>query len=312
MYVKKILRKITPLSIRKAIYYIRTIPNLKKEIADLRKDLLYFKVLQYYEHHPSAEFESEISYLKKNGSITPFPYKQIKPIGSIEGGFDDNNQMAYILHQNKKLFFPEGWSLEGARQVYANYIAIENILGGGYSERSPHQYLTETFKIEEDDVVIDVGAAEGLFLLDVIDKVKRGYLFEPDPGWLLPLKATFKPYMHKVVIIEKHAANDDSVRETKLDSCVEADADNVFIKMDVEGYEQQVLSGAENLLMQKKDVKVACCTYHKNDDAQHLKNFFEQKGFQTEFSDGYVLFPYDEQIKPPYFRRGMIRAFKVT
>lgn len=308
--MKKLLRKLVPLELRKIIHAVRSMPELRKEIADLKSDLLYYKVLHYHEYNPSTEYESEISYLKQHGKITPFPYHQLKSITTVETGFDEKKQMPYVMHGEKKLFFPAVWTVEGAKHMYTNYITTENILGGGYTEKAPHQYLTENFVVKQNDIVIDVGAAEGLFLLDVIDRVKKAYIFEPDPGWLTTLKATFEPYMHKVTIIEKYATNQNSATEATLDSCIDDDADSIFIKMDVEGYEQQVLSGAQKLLTQKKDIRVACCTYHRHDDAQTFKNFFEEKGFQTEFSDGYMLFPYDDQIKPPYFRKGMIRAYK--
>ena len=308
--MRNIIRKIIPLSVRGKIYEIRNVSNFKKEIVQLKSELFYYKVLTYFNDNPSADYRDETAYLKETGKLTAFPYRQLQTISNIEGGYDKVKKMPYVLHNNKRLFFPAEWSLNGAKHVYANYIETENILGGGYSEKAPHQYLTEDFNINENDIIIDVGAAEGLFLLDIIEKIKKAYIIEPDRGWLKTLRATFEPYRDKVTIIEKYATDIDSISETKLDSCVDARGQSVFIKMDVEGFEQKVLCGATNLLAQK-NVKVACCTYHKQNDALELDNFFRNKGFQTAFSDGYILFPYDENIQPPYFRKGMIRAQKI-
>lgn len=40
-------------------------------------------------------------------------------------------------------------------------------------EDSPHKYLTKDFNVENSDVVVDVGVAEGNFSLDIIDRVKK-------------------------------------------------------------------------------------------------------------------------------------------
>jgi 16S rRNA A1518/A1519 N6-dimethyltransferase RsmA/KsgA/DIM1 with predicted DNA glycosylase/AP lyase activity len=65
-------------------------------------------------------------------------------------------------------------------------------LGGGYMEKMPHQYQTSYFQVKKNDILLDVGCAEALFSLDVIDKVKKVILFESDSVWFDPLKATFE------------------------------------------------------------------------------------------------------------------------
>jgi len=278
--MKKLLRKIVPLELRKIIHAVRSMPELRKEIAELKSDLLYYKVLHYHEYNPSTEYESEISYLKQHGTITPFPYRQLKPLATVETGFDDKKQLPYVMHAEKKLFFPAAWSAEGAKHMYTNYITTENILGGGYSEKAPHQYLTENFVVKQNDIVIDVGAAEGLFLLDVIDRVKKAYIFEPDPGWLTTLKATFEPYMHKVTIIEKYATNRNSATEATLDSCIEDDADSIFIKMDVEGMSSMYWAELRNYLHKNKIYGLPAVLIIEMMMHKHLKNSLKNKGFK--------------------------------
>lgn len=310
MSMKTILRRIVPLQLREKIHYFRTHHQVKQQVADLKTELLYYKVLYHHEANPSPEFSAEINFLKQHASLTPFPYKQVKPSPSVEAGMDTEKGMPYVLHAGKRLYFPAGWSVDAARQMYLNYIVTENILGGGYTEKAPHQYLSDDFQLSENTLVVDIGAAEGLFLLDVIDRVKSAILFEPSQGWLVPLKATFAAYADKVTIIEKFATNRDSATEARIDSCIKPGNEPIFIKMDVEGYEQLVLSGAEKLFTESRDIKVACCTYHRQDDAQKLQEYFESRGLTTAFSEGYMLFPYDDQIAAPYFRKGMIRATK--
>lgn len=120
--------------------------------------------------------------------------------------------------------------------------------------------------------------------------------------------ATFEPYQDKVTIIDKFASNKDSANEITLDSCLKNETGNIFIKIDVEGGETKVLNGAKSVLKRLDDIRVACCTYHKHDDASLFEKFFKDLNYQTEFSDGYMLFYFYDNLKPPYFRKGVIRA----
>lgn len=44
-------------------------------------------------------------------------------------------------------------------ETYYRYILLEQ------DEKSPHRYLTSEFDVSEGDVVVDVGVAEGNFLI---------------------------------------------------------------------------------------------------------------------------------------------------
>jgi hypothetical protein len=164
--------------------------------------------------------------------------------------------------------------------------------------------------IEQGDVLLDVGGAEGLFLLDNIDKVSKGVIFEASPVWKTALEATFSEFKQKVDIIYKYVSNTDDENNISIDTyCADISAP-VFLKMDVEGYEKLVLEGAQKTLKEHKGIKVACCTYHKDGDAQMIKQFLEKLGFQTEFSTGHMLYYADRDMKPPFFRKGLIRGIK--
>ncbi|NBB22942.1 hypothetical protein GVN20_26535 [Runella sp. CRIBMP] len=286
---------------------------LSNKLRNTRLELLYFKVLDYYSKNPNPSLENELNYLKDLGYISAFPYKRLKSVGNIICKYDQNKKMPYVLHTNsKKLYFPETWTIESMKSQYLNLVETENILGGNYLEKAPHQYQTEYFYAKSTDIVLDIGAAEGLFSLEMVDKVKKIYIYEADDLWVKALKATFEPYQDKVVIVNKYVSDKDSKNEITLTNSLKNESlEGVFVKMDIEGDEIKVISGNKSIFDKLIDIRIACCTYHKKDDAQNIKSLLDFMGYSTEFSDGYVLFFWDENIQAPYFRQGMIRAKKV-
>lgn len=256
------------------------------------------------------EYKAESSYILKNG-VTIFPYDVIDEVPFFESGIDDSLQLPYVCHKGKRLYFPRTYSIEQCIGMYRSYIGEECLLGGHYREKQPHQYLTDTFDIEAGDVLIDVGCAEALLSLDSIEKVSRVYLFESDPVWIPALKATFKDYLEKVVIINKYVSDRDTETTITLESALrEEHGKQLFIKMDIEGAEIEVLEGSREYLTERQHVKLVCCTYHKQHDAEDIPRLLTEMGYEYEFSDGYMLYYLDVNMQYPYFRRGLVRARK--
>ncbi len=288
------------------------IEELKYELTLVKYDLLYHKIVDYFNNNSMLEYKEEVDYIKKLGRVVVFPYEQTKTVNEVNGGFDQDRQMPYVIHgSSKRLYFPEHWSLDRAKSTYVNYVQVENLLGGNFQTKSPHQYQSPTIFVKDGDLVIDIGAAEALFSLDIVDKARRVIIIEPEKMWINPLKATFAPYKDKVRIINKSISTIDSEDTVTLTTCLMAEASEaIFIKMDIEGYETTVIGTNKDFFNKNINLSVACCTYHTVDDATILKNYFENYNFNTEFSEGYMLFYTDEAISPPFFRKGMIRASK--
>jgi hypothetical protein len=297
--------------------------NLKKEISITQEDLLltkqklkitqqellYFKILNYYEINPNDKYKNELIFLKDIGCISLFPYRQIRKLEDVIVGFDDNKRMPFVIHNGDRLYFPESWSLSKVKENYISLIEEQSILGGNFLEKSPHQYQSEIFCVNKGDIVLDIGAAEALFALEVINLASKVYIFESEKMWAKPLEATFEPYKNKVVIINKMVSGVDSENEITLETALMNETPkSLFLKLDIEGSESLVLEANKHLLNKDIDIKVACCTYHKNEDEEYLKFFFNQIGYKSEFSDGFMIYVHDENIRPPYFRKGLIRA----
>lgn len=99
------------------------------------------------------------------------------------------------------MYYPASWSVEKIQEYHPfnEYTCFD--------ESSAHKYLTEDFDVNQNDCVADIGAAEGLFSLAIVDKVKKIYIFEGDNIWLKPLNATFRDYQDKIVIINKYVSD---------------------------------------------------------------------------------------------------------
>ena len=155
-------------------------------------------------------------------------------------------------------------------------------------------------------VLYDVGAAEGLFSLLLVDKCKKIYLFENDHRWMKCLNMTFAPYKDKVEIISKTVG--DGQNGMCLDDFCEDKEFPGIIKMDIEGYEASALRGMDKLLDSNNDLTMLICTYHRQDDWDQFEKLLKNKGFNVSPSDGYFWHMPDPM--PPFFRHGIMRAVR--
>lgn len=255
------------------------------------------------------KYANEINNLLKQGCFKNYPSHNTKSF-EVQAFYDKKYKMPYVLHAGKKLFFPRGYSVQQAMQSYSGYINGDLILEK-HENGSPHQYQSADFCVKDGDVLIDVGCAEALFALDAVEKASKIYLVERDPKWIKALKATFEPYSNKVVFVRKLITDRNSKNTITLDTLLKNEVhSSLFIKMDIEGYEVPVIKSSQDFLKQNIDICLACCTYHKNNDAIELEKQFKELEYTTEFSNGYMLFIRYDQPVYPYFRHGVIRAKK--
>ena len=269
------------------------------------------KIIGYYMVNPELhnEYNHELKYIKNSDDFI-FPYKKIKNIAEpILAEVDLEINMPYVIHNGRRLYFPSQMKLGHAKDTYRNFIENEGILGGGYREKEPHKYESDTIRVEDGDVLLDIGCAEALFTLEHIEKIKKAYLVESDPYWADALNATFKPYADKVTIVKKFISDKDTEESITLETLLKNEkTDNVFIKMDIEGYEHLVIKSSVKFLAGKKNAKIACCTYHRDNDFNEISTVLKENGFSVETSDGYMIFPFGGELQPPYFRKGVLRA----
>lgn len=272
------------------------------------KKKLRNNIINFYKNSSEVTIEQKkvLTFLENNPvEIFPYDFRNNYSIDEINVLLDIESGLKYVMHYGKKLFFKRNATDRSIKNLYYGLQLDQD-------KDSPHSYIAENFNLNSDDVLADIGAAEGNFSLTHIEKIKKVYLFENNPEWIEALEMTFKPWKNKAEIINKFVTNSDSDNDISLDSFNLKNKDITFIKADIEGEEENLLKGASDFLRQNKSLKIVICSYHKHDDETILKEILSNNNFQVEASNGFMIFIYDKFIKAPYLRRGVLRAVKNT
>jgi FkbM family methyltransferase len=203
------------------------------------------------------------------------------------------------------LFWPPNFSVDRLDQVIAE----------SFDESDWHYYQKEHTKVEDGEILLDIGTAEGLFPLMVVDKCSHIYMIEPSTSFYGCLQNTFEAYSDKVTIWNTAVGNEDgliSFDENELEGMISADSsinkiaiariDSLFkpeqrityLKADIEGFELEMLKGAENVIKMHKP-KIAITTYHIPNNPDEIISLI--KSYVPEYKY-YVKGIYEKTPKP--------------
>lgn len=278
------------------------------QFLNITENKYYFykqSILNRYAETEDEEIKNIIAYVKKNG-LQVFNYDFSTEYKDIEviPVFDDERRLFYVVHKEKKIYFSKKYDSVEKVAEYYRYLLMEQ------DADSPHRYLTKAFCIDEGDVVVDVGVAEGNFSVEIIDKVKKLYLIEADDDWIEALRATFEEYMDKVVIIKAFISDYDEGIISTLDTLISEPVN--FVKMDIEGNEWDALRGAKELIGRSSKLKIAACVYHQDPDQILIETLMDEYGMTHETSKGYMWFPWTarQACISSKFHRGLVRGMK--
>lgn len=270
----------------------------------------FFRKLQLitrYKNCEDVEIKEILNFLEdRDLRVFNYPFVDLYEKQNYKIEYDSDKGLFYTYYFNKKMYFSRAFKEKEKVKGYYQSICIEQDMD------SPHRYLTDTFAVPENAIVVDAGVGEGNFALSIIDYVKRIYLFEPDDGWIEALKYTFEPYKDKVVIINKSVSNYIAGKTTTIDKEIEEEQID-FLKMDVEGEEVYALEGTRRLISNSKHMKCVICTYHQEFAYEIIRQFLISQQFNIETSKGYMWFFLDSYngMRAPILRRGLIRAEKI-
>lgn len=279
--IAQIYRSIIPASIRQSIYdqflgaFLHFIRHFDVHLKS--KLMLLFGWLL-----PKTEENQALSFIGKNGLTSyPHPYSLEYKNKKIEVLTDKSNNLPYVIHNGKNLYFPHSFSTEKIQTLYISLITEQD-------PRSAHRYV-KSYEELKNKTLLDIGSAEGIFSLDSIEFLEHVFLFEYEDFWQEPLKATFKPWADKVTIIRNYVGDKNEGIIIKIDDFLKDKSHhNLFLKMDIEGAEQMALKGALNTLKNGKNINVAICTYHNPSDPKEISELLHNLGYKYEFTEGFL------------------------
>lgn len=252
----------------------------------------------------SYEQQEVVKYIAQNGVkmyCYPFFDEYMEKTYSVSQ--DVKSGLYYGIYAGHRMYLSRKYDTQKKAEQYLRYIYMEQDC------RSPHCYLAGDFQVGEGDIGIDIGAAEGVFALDVIGQVDHIYLIEADAGWCEALSWTFQEWQQKVTIIQGSVSDSEEGGQIVLDKLF-GNRQIDFMKMDIEGAEKRALTGAQRLLG-KSMPKLAVCTYHRKADYQDISEWLSRKGYSVKCSGGYVVCQGDwelECLADVDFRRALIWA----
>ncbi len=255
----------------------------------------------------SEEMQRVIDYISRKGvRMYCYPFYDEYEEKKFRLVYDPGQGLYYGVYLGHKMYLSKKYDTQLKAENYFRYICMEQ------DRMSPHCYFAGDFNVQNDDVGIDVGAAEGAFALEVIDRVEHVYLIESDIDWCAALALTFQPYKEKVTIINGFVSDGQDKNQIFLDSLF-GDRKIDFIKMDIEGAERKALLGAEKII--EKDMpRLAICTYHHASDNSWIGDWLIGKGYKVTNSAGYVLCQGEwelDNLSEVDFRKALLWAERV-
>lgn len=267
--------------------------RLRKQYAGVQKDIKdkeLIEVLNYLNNKPLRMY--------------CYPFYEEYLYRKTEIQFDADAGLFFGIYENKKMYLARRFDTEQKARAYFNTVIMEQ------DSRSPHCYWNDENMQAVRGTAVDVGAAEGIFGLKIIEQLEHLYMIEMDEEWIEALKLTYAPYKEKVTIICKFVGNSDKENNVKLDTLFPY-TNISCIKMDIEGAEVEALQGAQNIL-QRCNVEVVACTYHHKADNEIIKAFLENKGYFCKNSNGLVVCQGDWELEKNEtgFRKALIFAHK--
>jgi FkbM family methyltransferase len=209
--------------------------------------------------------------------------KALSNVESIENSGD--NLKVRLKKIKDPLFWPKKYNAE----------SLYLVVGETFDTHDWHFYEHPVTPVGKNDVVLDLGAAEGLFSLKVINRCMKVFLIEPNPSFLAPLRLSFAPYLEsgKATIINCALGNTEGVVHLhdeggsstvgasgiectirKLDTLFEKENKIDFIKADVEGFELEIFKGAATII-RKHRPKIATTCYHEGNDHVEIISFIK-------------------------------------
>ena len=184
----------------------------------------------------------------------------------------------------KVLYLPKTMPLYNLSMVI-----VENLYADDW-----HYYEVPETRVMPDDIVLDCGAAEGLFSLQAMERARQIIAFEPLPLWVACLNRTFAGTRNVRIVPKALGSNEKTgfLQQGVLNSSVGRNSTGIpvdivsvdhwfstagleridYIKGDIEGFELEVLKGAKQIIRLYKP-RIALTTYHDGNNWREILDF---------------------------------------
>lgn len=194
----------------------------------------------------------------------------------------------YVVYQLKGLNRPLYWPRKFSHSLF--YWMISET----FRNRDPHFYEIPETTVHKGDIVADCGAADDLFSLTLLGRVKHCYLIEPLLEFQQALNKTFscvrgfeilpvalgeqpgKLYLKEASIMSTIGETGSRVVDVEtIDRLFYARGISVdYLKVDIEGSEMSMLKGAANTIRQSRP-RIAMALYHQNQNVDETVAFLQ-------------------------------------
>lgn len=161
-----------------------------------------------------------------------------------------------------------------------------------FNPKNWHNFTSHMTPISSEDIIVDCGAAEGLFSFFASKTAKKVYAIEPIPMWHKALEKTFKS-RDNVEILKNGVGHTNAIMrmtDDEIYSRVSSDGeieipvctlDSLFadkslpvtyLKADIEGFEFPMLLGAEKLIKINRP-KISITVYHSANNFIEIQEY---------------------------------------
>lgn len=203
--------------------------------------------------------------------------KHIESVKEVDG-----YQEVLIRGLKRPLYYPDGHS----------FSILAQTVDEGMDPNHGHYFLIPETDISEGDVVIDCGAAEGFFALKAVERGCDVFAFEPLPTFADALRKTFEGedlFKLRKVAVGRRAETvyfEENETASKVSGAGSIEIqlcsidDELFeslercdlLKADIEGFEYDMLLGAEKII-KKHRPKIAVTVYHEENSSAEIERF---------------------------------------
>ena len=196
--------------------------------------------------------------------------------------------------EENRIKYEEIYNKLGDEESKETFLNILNFRLSGNMEylkrfkfRQEEQYFEEFLKFGTEEVFVDAGGFEGETALEFIKKCKNYkeiHIFEPDPSNLAKAKLNLEKY-NNVYFYEKGVSNkkevlkfgagDGSASKISYQGNIIINVDSIdnminekitFVKMDIEGAEEEAIKGMKNHIINDCPKMAICCVTAEDSD----------------------------------------------